>query len=97
MAEVYNSGPISGLSFASPKTVNHNLGYVPAVYSVQSISGGVAGGWEPMDPDDPMGEAGVYVDSFTATSAVVKMRDGYSYSGDFVLVCYNQPRIFMMF
>lgn len=89
MAKVYDSGALSGLTDSNPLTVNHNLGYVPAVYSVQSISGGVPGGFEPMDPEDPLGPAGVYVHSLDANSAEIRMREGYSYSGDVCLVCFH--------
>jgi len=89
MALVYDSGAVSGLSAANPVTVNHNLGYIPSVYSVQAAAEEGYTGWALMDPENPTGPAGVYVDSFDANSAVVKMREGYAYTGDFALVCYH--------
>ena len=89
MSKVFDSGALSGLSSENPLVVNHGLGYIPSVYSVQSISGGVAGGFAPMDPEDPLGPAGVYVHSFDSSNAEIRMRDGYSYSGDVCLICYH--------
>ena len=89
MAKVYDSGALSNLSYGNPLTVDHDLGYIPAVYAVHSVVSGVDGGFAPVDPDDPAGSPGVYVDSFTETQAVIKMLDGYSFTDQIRLVCYH--------
>jgi len=89
MAKVFDSGALSNLSYGNPLTINHNLGYIPAVYAVHSVVSGVDGGFAPVDENDPAGPPGVYVDSFDDNQAVVKMLDGYSFSDDIRLVCYH--------
>lgn len=89
MAKVFDSGALSGLTDQNPLIVNHGLGYIPSVYCVQSISGGIAGGFDPTDLEDPLAPAGVYVYSFNSNTAEIRMSEGYNYSGDVCLICYH--------
>jgi len=84
--KVYDSGPLAGLTSSNPITVNHNFGKIPGVYAVYQVVSGVEQGWPhetvPLSP-------GVYIDSFTETSAVIKCREGYSFPGEPKLVMFD--------
>ncbi len=86
MALVYESAEFD-VTPSSPVTLDHNLGYVPSVYSLWRMVDGEAVGWEPMGEEQM--ESGVYVESFTNNQATVKCRSGYTFTGTVKLMCWN--------